>query len=306
MSGDSQIVSRSIKNALDRFGDKKVRDVIYRGDSLKLISQVPSKSIDLIFSSPPYCMGKEYESSRSIEDFIESHRLLIPELVRTLKLGGSICWQVGYHVKNNVTTPLDFLAHQIFAGEKDVVLRNRIIWTFEHGLHASKRFSGRHEVILWYTKGDVKFDLDSVRVPQKYPGKKSYRGPNKGEFSGNPLGKNPGDVWNVPNVKGNHIEKTEHPCQFPVALPLAFVKAVCPPRGVVFDPFMGVGSTGVAAAIAKRRFLGSEVVPEYARIAAKRIREARDDRAAFRPFWQPIHKPKPTDSVARRPEHFRG
>lgn len=306
MPSRSKIVSRSVKSALARVGDKNNDDVIYRGDSSKLIQKLPSESIDLIFSSPPYCMGKEYENSRSIEDFIDNHKLLIPQLVRALKSGGSICWQVGYHVKNSVTTPLDFLAHQIFAGEKDIVLRNRIIWTFEHGLHSSRRFSGRHEVILWYTKGDVNFDLDSVRIPQKYPGKKSYRGPNKGSYSGNPLGKNPGDVWNVPNVKGNHVEKTEHPCQFPVALPLTLVRAACRPGGIVFDPFMGVGSTGVAAAIAHRRFLGCEVVSEYVRVAAKRISDAREDSAVYRPFWQPIHKPKPTDAVARRPEHFRG
>ena len=306
MFGSIPTVSRSIAGAVSQLEDKDVRDVIYRGDSYKLIKKLPSESVDLIFSSPPYCMGKEYESSRSIDDFLKSHRELIPDLARLLKPGGSICWQVGYHVKNNALTPLDFLAHQVFAEVGGLVLRNRIIWTFEHGLHASKRFSGRHEVILWYTKGDVNFDLDSVRVPQKYPGKKSYRGPNKGNWSGNPLGKNPGDVWNVPNVKGNHLEKTSHPCQFPVALPHSFVKAVTPPDGVVFDPFMGVGSTGLAAAIEGRRFLGCESVSEYVKIALKRIRDARDGSPVYRPFWQPIHTPRATDSVAKKPDHFRG
>ena len=77
-------------------------------------------------------------------------------------------------------------------------LRNRIIWTFGHGLNSDCRFSGRHEVILWFTKGkDYTFNLDSVRVHQKYPGKKSYKGKNTGKFSGNNIGKHPYDVWDI-------------------------------------------------------------------------------------------------------------
>lgn len=232
---------------------------------------------------------------------------LAPDLIRILKPGGSLCWQVGYHIAKHQVTPLDFIAHEIFTSSQELQLRNRIIWSFAHGLHARKRFSGRHEVVLWYTKGPSShFDLDSVRIPQKYPGKRSYRGPNKGEFSGNPLGKNPGDVWDVPNVKGHHIEKTTHPCQFPVALPLTFVRAVCPPDGLVMDPFMGVGSTGVAAAIENRRFLGGEIQGAYIDVAVQRIRDARKGIARIRPLDQPIHEPRPTDAVAKKPDHFRG
>lgn len=283
-------------------------DVLFCGDALKLAKHLPKESVDLIFSSPPYCMGKQYETSSSIEDFLTSHRSLVPDLVAALKPGGSICWQVGYHVdRRGVVTPLDFLSHAVFAGSSELRLRNRIVWTFGHGLHAKKRFSGRHEVILWYTKGDSEhFDLDPLRVPQKYPGKKSYKGPNKGNFSGNPLGKNPGDVWEIPNVKGHHVEKTEHPCQFPVALPLAFIKALCKPNALVFDPFMGVGSTGVAAAIQDMRFLGGEISTAYVEIAKRRIAAARKGEPDYRPLHQPIHQPKPTDSVARKPDHFRG
>ena len=78
-------------------------------------------------------------------------------------------------------------------------MRNRIVWHFGHGLHASRRFSGRYEVIMWFTKSDdYTFNLDAVRVPQKYPQKKHFKGPRRGELSGNPLGKNPGDVWEIP------------------------------------------------------------------------------------------------------------
>lgn len=300
-------VYKTVAPVIRRLAASDAPDTIFNGDAIELAHALPSESIDLIFSSPPYCMGKAYESSSSVEDFTRFHEMLVPELIRILKPGGSVCWQVGYHVRNAIITPLDFLAHDIFRAQKQVVLRNRIVWSFAHGLHARKRFSGRHEVILWYTKGDsVEFNLDPIRVPQKYPGKKAYKGPNRGKLSGNPLGKNPGDVWAFPNVKGCHIEKTIHPCQFPVALPLMFVQAVCPAGGVVLDPFMGVGSTGMAAALEGARFVGAELVGEYVEIARKRIAEARSGRAVYRPINQPIHEPRPTDAVARRPAHFRG
>ena len=94
-------------------------------------------------------------------------------------------------------------------------MKNRIVWHFEHGLHLKHKFSGRYETILWFVKTDKYiFDLDKVRVPQKYPGKVGYKGKNKGKYSGNIKGKNPSDVWIIPNVKSFHKEKTIHPCQF--------------------------------------------------------------------------------------------
>ena len=111
---------------------------------------------------------------------------------------------------------------------------------------------------MWYTKSDTyTFNLDDVRVPAKYPGKRSYRGENKGKLSGNPKGKNPEDVWEVPNVKGNHVEKTNHPCQFPVGLIERLVLSLTNEGDLVFDPFSGVASSGVAALLHKLKFLGS-------------------------------------------------
>jgi adenine-specific DNA-methyltransferase len=198
---------------------KRVKARLKVQDAFEFLAKLKPGSADLIMSSPPYCMGKEYDRSARVDDFISDHKRLAPLLVRALKDGGSLCWQVGHHVRNGVTVPLDALVYEIFAKQEDLFLRNRIVWTFGHGVHASRRFSGRHEIILWFTKGhDYYFDLDAVRVPQKYPGKRHYKGPKKGEWSGNPSGKNPSDVWEIPNVKSRHVEKTAHPCQFPVAL----------------------------------------------------------------------------------------
>jgi adenine-specific DNA-methyltransferase len=208
-------------------------------DAFQFLAKLKPSSVDLIVSSPPYCMGKEYDTSHSIEDFKADQLHLAPLLVRALRDGGSLCWQVGHHVQNGVTVPLDAIVYPIFAAQEGLFLRNRIVWTFGHGVHASRRFSGRHETILWFTKGhDYHFNLDAVRVPQKYPGKRHYKGPKKGEWSGNPLGKNPSDVWDIPNVKSRHIEKTDHPCQFPVALVQRLIRALVPAQGFVVDPFM--------------------------------------------------------------------
>ena len=239
---------------------------IYKGDCLELLRKIPDNYCDLIITSPPYCIGKAYENIHDdINTFIKQQKIIFEDIYRILKVGGSLCWQVGYHIAKSEAIPLDYYVYQIFGEgskkyENPLILRNRIIWTFGHGLNSTQRFSGRHETILWFTKGkDYTFDLDDIRVPQKYPGKRYYRGDKKGELSGNPLGKNPSDVWDIPNVKANHIEKTKHPCQFPVAIPRRLIKALTAENGVVLDPFMGVGSSGVAAILEKRRFIGAEI-----------------------------------------------
>jgi adenine-specific DNA-methyltransferase len=171
-------------------------------------------------------------------------------------------------------------------------LRNRIIWHFEHGLHCSKRLSGRYETILWFSKSDdYTFNLDPIRVPSKYPGKKYFKGPKAGELSCNPLGKNPGDVWIFPNVKSNHVEKTAHPCQFPVELVERLVLSLTDSGDAVFDPYMGVGSSVVAALKHGRIGYGCDVVQEYVDIAWRRVRQLRAGTLQTRPMDRPVYDP---------------
>lgn len=268
--------------------------LIWQGTAEAFLRQLPETPIfDLVVTSPPYNIGKEYEKKIELESYILWQESIISAIVPRVKEGGSICWQVGNFVEDNQIHPLDIEFAPIFKKLK-LHLRNRIIWHFGHGLHNQKRFSGRYEVIMWYTKtGSPKdpyvFNLDAVRIPSKYPGKKHFKGPNAGKLSGNPLGKNPEDVWDIPNVKSNHIEKTEHPCQFPVGLVERLVLALTKPGGLVFDPFAGVGSAGVAAAIHNRRFWGSELSENYAKIAEKRIQEAINGAARYRPHDKPVY-----------------
>jgi adenine-specific DNA-methyltransferase len=222
-----------------------------------------------------------------------------------LREGGSICWQVGNHIDGTPRAqevfPLDMLLYPIFK-QFGLKLRNRIVWHFEHGLHCSRRFSGRHETILWFTKGDdYVFNLDPIRVPQKYPGKKHYKGPHDGEYSSNPRGKNPGDVWIFPNVKHNHVEKTRHPCQFPVELVERFVLSCTNPGDIVLDPYAGVMTTVVGAVMHGRRGAGADTVAEYVDIGRERVDLARAGLLRTRPIDQPVYTPSEGDRITRRP-----
>lgn len=284
---------------------RKVSVRLKAQDAFRFLAKLKPGSVDLIVSSPPYCMGKPYDTSANIEDFIADHERMAPLLVRALKEGASLCWQVGHHVKNGVVVPLDALVYTIFAKQECLFLRNRIVWTFGHGVHASRRFSGRHETILWFTKGhNYYFNLDAVRVPQKYPGKRYYKGPKKGKWSGNPRGKNPSDVWEIPNVKSRHIEKTTHPCQFPVGLVQRLIRALVKEEGLVVDPFLGSGTSAVAASLECRRFLGCDVDTSYLKIAQARLNGLKSGKTTHRPLERPIFTPRETDAVATRPPHF--
>lgn len=276
--------------------------VLAQGDTLDLLRTLPEACAQLVITSPPYNLGKAYERARlSLEDYTAGQVMVIAEAVRVLRPGGSLCWQVGNLVTPEETLPLDLVLFPAFRRHPVLRLRNRIVWHFEHGLHCTRRFSGRHEVILWFTRGEeYRFDLDPVRVPQKYPGKRAWKGPRIGEYTGNPAGKNPGDVWIFPNVKANHIEKTVHPCQFPVELVERFVLATTAPGDLVVDPYMGVGTTAVAAVMHHRRAAGADLVPEYLRIARERVEHAAAGLLKTRPMDRPVHRPDPNSALARR------
>lgn len=283
---------------------------LWHGDTETFLKGLPTEPLfDLIVTSPPYNIGKEYEARMELDKYLEWQARIIAELIPRLKKGGSICWQVGNYVDDNEIFPLDIEFAPIFKKHR-LQLRNRIVWQFGHGLHTQRRFSGRYEVVMWYTKTESKkdtytFNLDAVRTPAKYPGKKHFKGPKAGQFSSNPLGKNPEDVWNIPNVKSNHIEKTAHPCQFPVGLIERLVLALTNQGDLVFDPFAGVASAGVAAAMHGRRFWGCEIVAKYATIGLSRVRDALAGKAAYRPHDKPIYD-HTQSYLSKPPNGFKG
>ncbi|MBI5117988.1 site-specific DNA-methyltransferase [Candidatus Poribacteria bacterium] len=280
------------KRRISETFDAREDIVVYPGDCMDLLRTIPDGSLQLIVTSPPYNIGKEYEKRLKIEKYLEQQEAVIRECVRCLSPCGSICWQVGNHVeKGGAIIPLDTALYPIFT-RFELKMRNRIIWHFEHGLHCSSRFSGRYETIIWFTKSDdYVFNLDPVRVPQKYPGKKYFKGPKAGSYSCNPLGKNPGDLWVIPNVKSNHVEKTEHPCQFPVELVERLVLSMTNEADWVFDPFLGTGTSIIAAIRHNRRGAGAETVQKYVALANERIKQELAGILRTRPMNKPVYDP---------------
>ena len=292
------------------------RLILFHGDVSDFLRQIPDESVQLIITSPPYNLGKAYETKVSIDDYLQTQAQVIAQLYRALRPDGSLCWQVGNFVHHGEVFPLDIYYYPLFK-RCDFRLRNRIVWHFGHGLHALKRFSGRYETLLWFTKSDdYQFNLDPVRVPSKYPGKRHYKGPNIGKPSGNPNGKNPSDVWEIlardwetalweiPNVKANHPEKTTHPCQFPVELVERCVLALTNEDDWVFDPYAGVGASLLAAIMRNRRAMGSEKEEEYVTIAKQRLEQYFDGALTTRPLGKPIHQPTGREKVAQIPEEW--
>ena len=290
-------------------------------NALDFCQSLPSESIKLIITSPPYNIGKEYETRKNIDEYIDGLTPMLTEFYRILSSDGSLCWQTGNYVENGEVFPLDIYFYPYFK-KLGLQLRNRIIWHFGHGLHCSKRFSGRYETILWFTKSDhYTFNLDDVRIPSKYPGKRYFKGEKKGQISGNPNGKNPEDVWemtvdrliddwdeqiwDIPNVKNNHPEKVNHPCQFPVELVERCVLALSNPEDIVYDPFAGVGSSLIAALKNGRRAYGTDLESKYVEIGKDRIQKLADGTLVTRPIYQTIWVPKPTDKVAQIPDEWR-
>lgn len=293
------------------------------GNALKALDKVKAESVQLVITSPPYNIGKIYErdAAMSLEEYVAWLTPIIDKLCEKVKPGGSVCWQVGNFVQDGEVFPLDLFFYELFK-RRGLKLRNRIIWRFNFGLHATKRFSGRYETLLWFTKGDpYTFNLDPVRVPQLYPGKRHSNGKGGGRAgkpSGNPLGKNPSDfwtfsatdffgdqpVWDIPNVKANHPEHTIHPCQFPHELAERCVLAFTNVGDVVLDPFVGAGTSVIAALKANRRAIGIDKSNEYIKLTKQREAALRDGRLKLRRSSTEVVAPMSTHAVARRPAEW--
>jgi adenine-specific DNA-methyltransferase len=281
-----------------------------QGDAATELQKLSSMSFDLVITSPPYNIGKEYEEVRSIEEYLENQEVIIEQLVDLVSEEGSICWQVGNMTdpKTRGIIPLDIYYYPLFV-KYGMTLKNRIIWHFGHGLHSSNRFSGRYETILWFTKNTSGyiFNLDEVRERQKYPGKRHFRGPNKGKLSGNPKGKNPSDVWqivlrdweseiwDIPNVKANHREKT-------IELVSRCILALTNPGSWILDPYAGVGSTLLAAYESGRNAIGIELHQRYVDIAQNRLELLRAGRLPIRPISKPVYDPSKSKLSQLPPE----
>lgn len=288
-------------------------------DVIEGLKQLAPASCSLAISSPPYNIGKPYERTdeRSYDEYLVWQKQVIEAMLPALTENASVCWQVGTYIMDGELFPLDVPFTEIFRS-LGFRLRNRIIWRYNFGYNADKRFSGRYETVLWFSRTNTyTFNLDPVRIPQLYPGKRhsATKGEKAGKPSGNPLGKNPSDywefsaledfqnnpVWDVPNVKANHPEHTEHPCQFPVELAERCVLALSGLGETVLDPFIGTGATAIAAVKHGRHAVGIDRHSPYLKIAEERIAKYANGDLPLRPLGKPVRRPRSTERVAQVP-----
>jgi len=247
--------------------------IVYTGDCLSLMRRLDSGVFDLTVTSPPYNIGKEYEAHRQIGDYVAWCADWLKEVSRITAPSGEFWLNLGYlaHSDKAKCLPIAYLLWD----KVPMYLLQEITWNYGAGVAGKRSFSPRNEKFLWYVKDKDRytFNLDAVRDTNvKYP----YQTKN-GRLRCNPLGKNPGDVWQIPKVTSgknrSSPERTAHPAQFPIALIERIIRACTNPGDIVLDPFLGSGTVAEAALRTGRSVVGFEILPRYVRIAEERISE---------------------------------
>jgi len=240
---------------------------------------------DLVISSPPYNIGKAYEARAPLAVYMDWQAEVVQLLSRTIRPGGNLVWQVGNYVDRGEVLPLDYLFIPVMQ-EAGFKLRNRFMWHFGHGLHAKHRFSGRHETVLWFSHGDGYFHDPRFILPA------GQEPPADADISPVVRQAMETGIWDIPNVKHNHPEKLDHPCQFTVAIAERAVLGLSRPGDLVLDPFCGVASAGVAALAHGRFFTGIERHPDYCVAAESRLDATLEGSAKWRPHDLEVARPR--------------
>lgn len=254
--------------------------LIYNMDCLAGMSLLNPGLVDLTVTSPPYNIGKEYETVKPLEDYLCWCEEWIAEVYRLTNQQGAFWLNLGYIELHGRAKAIP-IAYLLW-NRVPFYLMQEVVWHYEAGVAAKRMLSPRNEKFLWYVRSanEYVFNLDSIRdLDVKYPHQKK-----NGKLKCNPLGKNPSDVWEIPKVTSGQNrsskERTAHVAQFPLAVVDRIVRASSNERALVLDPFIGSGTTAVAALHNQRQVLGFEINPEYCRIAASRIEDylqARND-----------------------------
>lgn len=247
---------------------------IVLGDCLDTLRALPDGSVNLIHTSPPYNIDKGYKADfrdrRHIESYADFLSAVILEMRRVLAPNGSLFWQTGYtdapgSIEGDIL-PIDHLSYAYFRETPEpLVLWDRIIWRYFGGMAFKRKFTNRHETILWWVKPDGEavqptFDVDAVRERSRELDKRNAF-----------WGKNPGNVWEVDRVAFGSTEATSHIAVYPEEVAEKIVRACSSPGDLVLDPFSGSGTTPKVARSLGRRWIGIELSPVYAEESARRI-----------------------------------
>lgn len=274
--GGAEYASRfeAALKALGKPYERGERYAIYHGDCIDLLDALPANSIDLTFTSPPYNIGKEYETVMPITEFVDWCAVWLACAYKATASNGALLLNVGYVSlpERGRAVPLAYLLWD----KTDFYLQQEIVWNYGAGVAAKKFLSPRNEKVLWYVKNHEEycFNLDDIRDPDvAYPNQK-----RKGKLRCNAIGKNPSDVWQIAKVTSGSgrasKERTAHPAQFPLDLCERAIKGFSPSKGIVIDPFLGSGSTIEACLQWGRYSIGFEIKPDYCAVASERIRRA--------------------------------
>lgn len=249
-------------------------------DCLEGFRGLPDNSIDLVITSPPYDKIRDYKGFA-----VDLQRVGI-ETYRVLREGGVAAMVLQDQTRDfgksltTFRTILDWCDNAGFKLFECVIYR-------KYGLDAAwwkSRFRVDHEYMPIFLKGErpVYFDKEPLKIPSKHAGR-AMRGCANRRTDGNTAASksiiiNPtkcrGTVWDYLNAGDKDPLKRQHPAPFPDQIPRDFIKCFCPSNGIVLDPFMGSGSTAVAAAELGRHYIGFEISADYCNIAQARIAKA--------------------------------
>ena len=281
------------------------RIVVQTGDALEVLSALPPDLVTLIVTSPPYNLGKSYETRVDLAAYLRAQEPIIEQLVRVMHPQGHLCWQVGNYIEDGEVVPLDCLYHPLFS-RHGLKLRRRCLWHYAHGLHEKRRFSGRYETLSLYTKAEF--------LPARLPA------------LGDPLPESPSqlsaassaaeriafaqrewarEVWDIPNVNSSHSEKTEHPCQFPIELVERCVLVLSDEDDWILDPFCGVGAALVAGLKYRRRVIGCDKEARYTTLTKERIVAFLQGKLPMRAMGTPIYVPSKREKITQSPSEWR-
>ena len=279
MSNLSVLQKTKIKKSRNsNLGNLPLNKIIH-GDAVEIMKTLPNNSIDLIVTSPPY------DGIRKYNGFNYDLHATGKELYRILKNGGIAVMVIQDQTKNFGKTLTSFRTIVDWCDNVGFKLFETVIYKKygAEGAWWNKRFRVDHEYMPIFLKGDRPqyFNKEPLKIPSKHGGKTMTGGGTRltngiriatRSITINPM-KCRGTIWEYMTAGDGTRLKHKHPATFPDKLPYDFIQCFCPPNGVVLDPFIGSGTTALAAIKLERNYIGIDISKEYCELSQRRIKE---------------------------------